>query len=61
MAEFFALADVAFGTQPRQFAYPPDEAGAFRHADGPARVQQIEGVRAFQGVVLGREDQLLLQ
>ena len=61
VAKFFALADVAFGAQPRQFPYPPDEAGALGHADGSPCVEQIEGVRAFQSVVVSREDEVLLE
>ena len=49
-----ALFPIGRGTAAGQCADPTDVAGPLRHTDGPARVQQVEGVRALQNVVASR-------
>ena len=43
--------------QPRQIAHAAKVVGALGDADRAARVQQVEGLRATQDVVVGRDDQ----
>src|ERR1700730_3738814 len=38
-----------------QVADAPDDADPFRHAHGPARIQQVENVRTLQAQVVGRQ------
>ena len=49
--------EVAPGAQVRQRAHPADVGGPLGDADGAAGVEQVEGVRALQAVVVGRQRQ----
>src|SRR5579859_2655993 len=42
-------------------AHPQDVALAFRHGDGAARVQEVEGMGGLQHLLVGRQRQPLLQ
>ena len=51
--------EVALGAGAGVVPHPLDEPGALGDADRPARVEQVEGVRALQRVVVGRQRQPL--
>ena len=54
----FPLFQVAFSAQAGHLPHPADEATALGHADGPPGIQEIEGMGAFQAVIVGREHQV---
>ncbi len=60
IARFLALSQVGLGGLARQLAHPLEEDRALRHADGAARIQQVEGVRAAQQVIQRGHDQAVL-
>ena len=59
--QFFALFQPGLGHTPGQIAHLTKKGLTLGHANGAARVQHIEGVRAFQHVIVGRDDQPLGQ
>jgi hypothetical protein len=61
ITETFALLDVGFGDAAGEFTHAAEEGLTFGHADGAARVEDVEGVRAFEDVVVGRQDEAALQ
>ncbi len=52
-----ALLDVEFGDGARLVAHDGKEFGAFGDADGPARIEQVEGVALAQHKVVRGDDQ----
>src|SRR5258708_11595434 len=52
--------EIERGAVVRQLADPHDVALPLGDADGAARVEQVEGVRALQAIVVGRQRQLCL-
>jgi len=54
----FTLTDVSFGGDSGQIPDPADVAGPLSHADGPAGIQEVEGVGTFQAVIVSGQDQI---
>ena len=55
------LLHIRDGDLPRQVAHASEERGALGDADGAARIQQVEGVRTAQDIVVRRDHQLVRQ
>src|SRR5207245_5013517 len=56
-----AREQVPDGAAPRERSHPQDVALPLGHADGAARVEQVEDVRALQAIIVGRQRQLEAQ
>src|SRR5712692_1575491 len=52
-AQRFALSQIALGDLSREGAHPAEVRRALGHADGAARVEHVEDVRALEAVVVG--------
>ncbi len=52
-----ALLQIALRHTPCQSAHFAEEGLAFGHANGAARIKDVEGVRAFQNIVVRRQDE----
>lgn len=61
MSHLFPLLGVFDCNLADDISDPADETGPFRHTDSLAGIKQVETVRAFQAVVIGRQDQPLVQ
>ena len=51
------VSTIELGDGAGEVAHPADVRGALGHGDRPARVEQVEGVRALEHLVVGRERQ----
>ena len=60
ITELFTLFQIALGAKARELADAADESGALRNRDGTAGIQQIEGMRAFEHVIVSWMDVALL-
>ncbi len=60
-SQLFALCSVQAGHARGQSPHPTDEAGALGNGNSPARIQKIEGMRAFQAVIIGGPGQAQIQ
>ncbi len=56
-----ALGHVGLGHAPGKLADAAEESGAFSHADGAACIQNVEGVRALEHIIVGGQHQVLIQ
>ncbi len=61
IAQRLALLDKRFGHLVGETAHTAKISGPFGDADGPTRIEDVKGVRAFENVVMGRNDQALGQ
>ena len=52
------MTDIGFGAEFGNVAHPADVRGAFGDGDGAAGIKQVEGVRGFQNLFVGRQRQL---
>ena len=57
--QLLALFFIAFRDPPCQLTHPPEIGLALGHADRAARIQDIEGVRRLEHIIVGRDDQPL--
>ncbi len=59
--QLLALFKITLSHAARELAHAPEEGLALGQADGAARVEHVEGVRALEDVIVSGQDQLLIQ